>query len=500
MKLLQFLSLITSIITILSCTNIKKDDSYDEKDIIISGKVKNSNPNNRKVRIIINRLGLESNRCYSELDDSGFYKIKFKSYIPGDVRITYENANFLVLTHPSDSIHVEFDNKEEINPLNGISFTGDAFKSNMEVIKFQKSLKQNEPDYNKIQNATKSLNYEEFKIYMDSINKRSLKVYEDFIKNENPCAEVKTWGFIYSQEQYYYFLGMYPRDHAEMNKLDNLSVPTSYYDFQLGLLPIKKKYCISTYQLSMYVNQFLFGYIKNKILEENREQIRLNPESINSDSLYVDGIIKHISDPLLRQLVLTERIRQNLDKKNLSIFEKYQDIIIKNITEPFLIDPLIEKYEIIKQQIERPKIASNAILRDLRGTEIATIIDSIISINQKKVIYIDCWGPWCAPCMKELPSSKQMMNQLKDKKIVFIYLCIDSDFPQWKATLTDLQLGGTHYFFDKNQSTSLRKSLEINGVPFYLLINKRGIIVDKGSHLRPSNPETLSKIEKLINE
>ena len=248
------------------------------------------------------------------------------------------------------------------------------------------------------------------------------------LNTENPNDEVKSWAFIYCQEAYYYFLAMYPGDHAEMNKLDNLSVPTSYYDFQLDLLPIKKDYCISTYQLSMYVNQFLFGYIKNKILEENKEQIRLNPESLNSDSLYVDGITKNISDPLLRQLVLTERIRQNLDKKNISIFENYQDIITKNITEQFLIEPLREKYEIIKQQIERPEIASNAILHDLRGTEISTIMDSIISINKDKVIYIDCWGPWCAPCMKELPSSKQMMNQLKDKKLVFIYLCIDSDF------------------------------------------------------------------------
>ena len=483
----------------LSCTNKNKVDSPNQKDIIISGKVQNTNPDNRKVRIIINRLGLESNRYYSELDDNGFFNINFKSYIPSDVRITYENANFLILTHPGDSIHIEFDNNKEVNPPT-ISFTGDAFKSNLEVIKFQKSLKQNEPDFNKIQEATKSLNYEEFKIFMDSVNKKLLKVYEDFVKIENPSDEVKIWGYIYCQEPYYYFLSWYPSDHAEMNKLDNFSVPINYYDFQLTLLPLKKEYCISTYQLSQYINQFLFGYIKNKILEENKEQIRSNPESINSDSLYVDGIIKHISDPLLRQLVLTERIRQNLDKKSLSIFENYQDIIIKNITEPFLIEPLTKKYEIIKQQIENPEIASNTILHDLRGSEIASIIDSIILKNKNKVIYIDCWGPWCAPCMKELPNSKEMMKQMKDKNIVFVYLCIDSEFPQWEATLTDLQLGGTHYFFDKNQSTSLRKSLEINGVPFYLLIDKRGIIVDKGSHLRPSNPDILSKIEKLINE
>jgi thiol-disulfide isomerase/thioredoxin len=249
-----------------------------------------------------------------------------------------------------------------------------------------------------------------------------------------------------------------------------------------------------------HINQFLFGYIKSHIEEENKEQIELNPKSINQDSLSINGIIKYISDPFLRQLVLTERIRRNLDKKNVSIFENYQDIITKTITEQFLIEPLREKYQKVKQQIEHPEIVSDAILLDLRNTDIAGILDSLIKVNLGKVIYIDCWGPWCGPCMKELPNSKQMMNELKDKDIVFVYFCIDSDLPKWKATIGDLELGGIHYFFDKDQSTSLRKNLEITGVPYYLLINKKGIIKDKGTHLTPSTPETLTEIERLLDE
>jgi hypothetical protein len=37
-----------------------------------------------------------------------------------------------------------------------------------------------------------------------------------------------------------------------------------------------------------------------------------------------------------------------------------------------------------------------------------------------------------------------------------------------------------------------------HGIPFYILINKEGVIVDFGEHLRPSIPETRDIIDKYI--
>ena len=38
------------------------------------------------------------------------------------------------------------------------------------------------------------------------------------------------------------------------------------------------------------------------------------------------------------------------------------------------------------------------------------------------------------------------------------------------------------------------------GIPFYILIDKDGIIIDFGEHLRPSIPETRGIIDKYISE
>lgn len=61
-----------------------------------------------------------------------------------------------------------------------------------------------------------------------------------------------------------------------------------------------------------------------------------------------------------------------------------------------------------------------------------------------------------------------------------------------------IEPGGKHYFLSKNESDELSEILDIKGYPNYVLIDKNGIIVDKGSHLRPN--ETKQKILELEKE
>jgi len=111
---------------------------------------------------------------------------------------------------------------------------------------------------------------------------------------------------------------------------------------------------------------------------------------------------------------------------------------------------------------------------------------------------VDCWATWCGPCKTEMPYSKELSKQMVDKEVAFVYLCLDSEEKQWKATLSELQLNGQQYFLTKDQSTDFRKAFEISGIPFYFLVDSKGAIVEKGSHLRPNNVK--EKIEKLLKE
>ena len=111
-----------------------------------------------------------------------------------------------------------------------------------------------------------------------------------------------------------------------------------------------------------------------------------------------------------------------------------------------------------------------------------------------KVVYLDLWASWCAPCRSETPSLKILYNKYKnDSRIVFISVAVSDGITEWKRALREdkpdwIQL------LDKAGAVS--KSYVVNQIPQFVLIDKRGNIVSFDAP-RPSNSE---KLEKLLNQ
>lgn len=48
-----------------------------------------------------------------------------------------------------------------------------------------------------------------------------------------------------------------------------------------------------------------------------------------------------------------------------------------------------------------------------------------------KVVYVDFWASWCAPCVVEMPASHALAAELKDKGVEFVYISLDTDRDKW---------------------------------------------------------------------
>ena len=116
---------------------------------------------------------------------------------------------------------------------------------------------------------------------------------------------------------------------------------------------------------------------------------------------------------------------------------------------------------------EIPKPISSLIFEDFSGNE--------INLNQYngKLVIINFWATWCAPCKKEMPSLDKLYQSDNFKNLhVFAVNMEQSNTLKIKKFFTDLNIKKLEIFFDNN--LNFVKEFKLRGVPTTVLINKKG--------------------------
>jgi len=499
MKKLLYLLII---IIIASCSSQSNEFQY--KRVTIAGKIINPDPMTYKINLSINHIGLGQERLSKILNDDGSFKFSFESNVPTDVWLSCK-TNFLILTHPGDSIYVEFEGSKEERTeiMKTIKFSGNSASINNEAAAFQNLYFSSNiyTDFEKKRQAITKYDEVRYKHYRDSLKDEELHLLKRFENNYKPSSEIKDWAKIYLETEYFRDLIAYPEFHRMANNLKSTdwNVPISYYSFLNTHFAFNNSNLINGYSLSAFVN-FYPVFLSEKIRDENKkyfisiDTIKKYQEQIDSIELF--GTIKYTEDPLLRQMVLTEMLRQKLEQSNTRIFEKYLSTIESYILEPYLKEPLFNLYNKTIERLDNPKLASEAILKKLNGTSLKSDIDSIINSNKGKVLYMDCWATWCGPCISEMPNSKRVIDEYKSKDVAFIFICLDSEERNWKSIISKYSLEGQHFLLSKNQSNDFREVFGIKGIPHYILIDKKGIISENGT----APPSAIKdNLDKLLN-
>jgi thiol-disulfide isomerase/thioredoxin len=204
--------------------------------------------------------------------------------------------------------------------------------------------------------------------------------------------------------------------------------------------------------------------------------------------------------------MLSQEFYSMLDYYNLSNgFEELYPIYEKNISKNYFKNALNEKYTEIKLQEKNSEKSYNYEQRNQPiETKLDEIFPAIIEKNKGKVIYIDFWATWCGPCLMEMPFSLNLQNEFKGQGVAFVYLCVKSKKDQWEEKIIDYKIKGDNYLLNDSQYDILSELFQITGIPHYVLINKKGDIVDKNA-MRPSsgdalNKELIERLKKLLKD
>jgi len=113
-----------------------------------------------------------------------------------------------------------------------------------------------------------------------------------------------------------------------------------------------------------------------------------------------------------------------------------------------------------------------------------------------KVVVLDFWATWCAPCVAASPTMQKLYAKYADKGLVVLGSNITDTVAGVKAYAK--KHGYTYPFTQGNEAFA--KSLGISSIPVFMFIDKKGVVqkVDTGFNAETSPAEWEATITKLL--
>ena len=136
----------------------------------------------------------------------------------------------------------------------------------------------------------------------------------------------------------------------------------------------------------------------------------------------------------------------------------------KGIINSFLKEEL-EDFELSKEK----QNISDLKFKDDEGKEIS------FSDFQDKVLLVNFWATWCAPCIKEMPSLDRLKKKI-NKNFDVIAISVDRDcVKKVEDFFNENKITNLGKYFDINNS--LAKEMNLIGLPTSFFISKKGDLI-----------------------
>ena len=136
--------------------------------------------------------------------------------------------------------------------------------------------------------------------------------------------------------------------------------------------------------------------------------------------------------------------------------------------------------------LESPRKAQDFILPDVDGNEVR------LKDFQGKIVILNIWAMWCAPCREEMPSLEKLYQHFKGSNLAILAVSVDMAGIEVLKTFTKKHKYTFTILHDPRGM--IMKSLGVRLIPVTYLIDESGKTIGKAIGLRDWSNENVIRL------
>ena len=438
----------------------------------ITGKVHNISRRKIKLRLTLDPVLYKEEMREIELAADGSFTADFKLSHGVHGEIIYGKNSLEIFLEPGDDLNVVFDGSALTKSA---IFSGKGKENNTYLQATKVHFASQEAE---MKNKLKYADAAGFSAYIKAETHKRQQYFDRFLKKSKLSEEFKA----IAQSDIVFWrasnLLNYPYEHPLYHdKPAPMAVPADYYAF-LKEAAVKEKGKLPGKYYVYFLQQYL-DYLALQSENQGKEHAEIARENLQGEAYYYT----------VAKLLNSACRRGNLAEAGVQI-QKFIDDCPYEVYN----NTLRFSYNEAKGLSVGAK-APDFELTDVNGKTVR------LSDFKGKVVYIDFWATWCAPCRRYLPYSKKLEQEFDPDKVEFVYISLDENKETWEKYVKNHGLTGTQLCAQSGHgyNAKIAELYKVKNLPSYFLVDAEGRIA-RSPASNPASNQVKEEIRELLRD